>query len=211
MAGLTSLGEAIQRGDQIAARRLTRSALQRGVAARVIIEAMSAAMEVIGKRFEDGQCFVPEMLVSAGAMKAAMALLEPVVSGPVFEAGHRAMIGTVFNDLHDLGKNLVAMMWQGADFEVIDLGVNVSPQQFVEAARDYEPDLVGISALLTTTLPTMRETVEALRQSGVADMRIMVGGAPVTQGFAHEIGADGYAPDAAAAVAVARRLVRVEV
>jgi 5-methyltetrahydrofolate--homocysteine methyltransferase len=151
--------------------------------------------------------YVPEMLISARAMKESSALLEPLLVAEGIRPLHTAVIGTVKGDLHDIGKNLVGMMWKGANMAVVDLGTNVPPERFVEAAREHAAHIVGISALLTTTMVGMGAVVSAIRDAGLTEVRIMVGGAPVTSEYATQIGADGYAPDAATAVGVAQRLV----
>jgi 5-methyltetrahydrofolate--homocysteine methyltransferase len=172
----------------------------------IIEERLVPGMAVIGEKFQCDEIFVPEMLIAANAMKASLAILEPLVAEAGSKAPYSAVIGTVEGDLHDIGKNLVGMMWRGANFEVIDLGVNVSPKSFAEAALEHKPDVVGMSALLTTTMPHMREAVAAVKATGV-DTKILIGGAPVSEEFAAEVEADGFAPDAGAAVDVARSLV----
>lgn len=167
-------------------------------------KALIPAMGVVGERFKNNEVFVPEMLVSARAMKEAMKTVEPILIERGVKPEFKAIIGTVEGDLHDIGKNLVATMWKGAGFEVVDLGVNVSPPAFVQAVEEHKPDLVGLSALLTTTMPSMRETVESIRSAGHSSVKILIGGAPVTQDYANEIGADGYASDAASAVDAAK-------
>jgi 5-methyltetrahydrofolate--homocysteine methyltransferase len=165
-------------------------------------------MEVIGARFQCQEIYVPEMLISARAMKEATAVLEPVLVQAGIRPEHTAVLGTIKGDLHDIGKNLVGMMWKGANIEVIDLGTNVTPERFVEAAREHDARLVGISALLTTTMVGMKDVVAAIRAADLGDVKVIVGGAPVTQDFADMIGADGYAPDAASAVEAARQALR---
>jgi 5-methyltetrahydrofolate--homocysteine methyltransferase len=169
---------------------------------------MTAAMEVIGARFQCQEIYVPEMLISARAMKEATAVLEPILVKAGIRPEHTAVIGTIKGDLHDIGKNLVGMMWKGANIEVIDLGTNVSPERFVEAAREHRAHLVGISALLTTTMVGMKDVVAAVRAADLGGVKVIVGGAPVTQDFADLIGADGYASDAASAVETARAALR---
>jgi 5-methyltetrahydrofolate--homocysteine methyltransferase len=164
-----------------------------------------SGMDVIGDRFQRNEAFVPEMLIAARAMKESMTVLEPLLVKAGIKPEHTAVIGTVQGDLHDIGKNLVAMMWRGAHFNVVDLGTNVPPEKFVEAAREHNAGLVGLSALLTTTMPAMKETVAALRSAGVP-AKVVIGGAPITQGFADQIGADAFAPDAASGVDIARKL-----
>jgi len=210
MIDLAQLGSAIERGDRDTARALTTQAIEAGLPPQQILDAMVGAMGVVGKRFQAHEVFVPEMLIAARAMKESIALLEPLLVQAGIRPVARAIIGTVEGDLHDIGKNLVAMMWRSANIEVIDLGANVSPQKFLDAARQHEPQLVGLSALLTTTMPAIRRTVEALRQAGIVAPRIVIGGAPVTPQYAQEIGADGYAPDAASAVDLARNLLGLQ-
>jgi 5-methyltetrahydrofolate--homocysteine methyltransferase len=204
MADLAPLTTAIAEGDRAAAVSLTQQAIDDGIAPQVTLEAMSAGMADVGRRFACNEIFIPEMLVSAKAMKEATALLEPLIVRDGIRPEHTAVIGTIEGDLHDIGKNLVGMMLRGAGFEVVDLGVNVGADAFIEAARAQEADLVGVSALLTTTMTGMRDVVEAFREADLPDVRLMVGGAPVTAEFAAEIGADGFAPDAARAVDVAK-------
>jgi 5-methyltetrahydrofolate--homocysteine methyltransferase len=208
MANLTALKEAVEVGDRASAVRITREAVDEGLDPRTILAAMTAAMEVIGTRFQNQEIYVPEMLISARAMKEATAVLEPVLVKAGIRPEHTAVIGTIKGDLHDIGKNLVAMMWKGANIEVIDLGTNVSPERFVAAAQEHRAHLVGISALLTTTMVGMKDVVAAIRAADLGGTKVIVGGAPVTQDFADQIGADGYAPDAASAVEVARDALR---
>ena len=208
MANLTALREAVEVGDRASAVRITREAVDEGLDPRTVLAAMTAAMEVIGARFQNQEIYVPEMLISARAMKEATAVLEPVLVKAGIRPEHTAVIGTIKGDLHDIGKNLVAMMWKGANIEVIDLGTNVSPERFVEAAQEHGAHLVGISALLTTTMVGMKDVVAAVRAADLGGIKVIIGGAPVTQDFADQIGADGYAPDAASAVEVAREALR---
>jgi 5-methyltetrahydrofolate--homocysteine methyltransferase len=186
-----------------------KEALAAGIAADVILkEALIAAMDEVGKRYEEGDIFVPEMLVAARAMQAGLALLKPHLVGGKNESAGRVAIGTVKGDLHDIGKNLVAMMLEGAGFEIIDLGVDVPPQAFVDAVANKGAQVIGMSALLTTTMSNMGVTVEALKAAGLRDkVKVMIGGAPVTQEYANQIGADGFAADASSATRVARELV----
>ncbi len=173
----------------------------------ILQQGLIAAMAEVGQLFEDGEYFVPEMLIAARAMKAGLAILQPLLVDSGIEPVGRVAIGTVKGDLHDIGKNLVAMMLEGAGFEIVDLGTDVTPDQFVAAVKDGV-DLVGLSALLTTTMPSMSTTIQALNESGLRDkVKVMVGGAPVTAEYASQIGADGYAPDASQAVALAKSLV----
>ncbi len=207
MADLKALAEAVIRGDQNTAVEITKSALDEGTAAKSILkEGLIAGMDVIGGRFKKNEVYIPEVLIAARAMKSAMEFLGPeLVKAGVKPIG-KFLIGTTQGDLHDIGKNLVAMMLKGAGFEVIDLGVDISPEKFVEQTKATSIQLVGISALLTTTMPAMEKTIKALKNAGVS-AKVMIGGAPVTQGYADKIGADGYAADAASAVDVAKNLV----
>jgi 5-methyltetrahydrofolate--homocysteine methyltransferase len=205
MADLAALTAAVEAGNRKAAAELTQAALDEWLDPTAVLDAMTAAMDTVGRKFQEGELFVPEMLIAARAMKAGTELLEPVLLAAGVKPEFRAIVGTVEGDLHDIGKNLVGMMWKGGGLEVIDLGVNVPAQRFVEAARAHDAHLIGISALLTTTMPNMRGVVEAVRAAGLS-ARVVVGGAPVTPEFAAQIGADGYAPDAGAAVDLARGL-----
>lgn len=207
MTDLTPLTEAIKKGNRVESTRITREALDAATPPQAILDAMVTGMDDVGRRFKANQIFVPEVLIAARAMKEAMAILEP----RLVEAGYKpvatAVIGTVQGDLHDIGKNLVAMMWKGANFAVIDLGTNVPAEKFVAAAREHNAQVVGLSALLTTTMPAMKQTVEALRSAGLNGTKVLIGGAPITQAFADQIGADGFAPDAASAVDKVRELI----
>ena len=207
MADLKALADAIIGGDQSEAVEITRAALEEGTAAESVLnKGLIAGMEVVGVRFKNNEVYIPEVLISARAMKSAMEILEPELVKAGVEPIGKFLIGTVQGDLHDIGKNLVAMMLKGAGFEVIDIGVDVSAEEFVERAEATGVQLVGMSALLTTTMPGMEKTLKALRDAGVS-AKIMIGGAPVTQGYADKIGADGYAADAASAVDLAKSLV----
>lgn len=207
MADFTPLTQAVQAGQRDEAKRLTREALERGDPPGEVLDAMVAGMDEVGRQFSQNEIFVPEMLIASRAMKESLDILEPALVEAGIQPEHTAVIGTVEGDLHDIGKNLVAMMWKGANFAVHDLGTNVSPQQFAEAAKEHNADLVGLSALLTTTMPSMKDTVAAVREANLDHVKVLIGGAPVTEDFAQEIGADGYAPDAASAVDRARDLV----
>jgi 5-methyltetrahydrofolate--homocysteine methyltransferase len=207
MADLKALAEAIIKGDQNTAVTITRAALkEKTPAERVLNEGLIAGMDVIGMRFKKNEVYIPEVLIAARAMKSAMEILGPELVKAGVEPIGKFVIGTVQGDLHDIGKNLVAMMLKGAGFEVIDLGVDVPPEKFIERARAAGAQLVGISALLTTTMPAMEKTVKAIKAAKVS-VKVMIGGAPVTQGYADRISADGYAADAATAVEIAKRLV----
>jgi len=208
MADLAALTAAIEAGDRATAIAITREAVDEGMDPRAVLGAMTAAMEVIGARFQCNEIYVPEMLISARAMKEATAVLEPVLVKAGIRPEHTAVLGTIKGDLHDIGKNLVGMMWKGANIEVIDLGTNVTAEKFVEAAKEHGATIVGISALLTTTMVGMKDVVAAIRAANLGDVKVIVGGAPVTQDFADLIGADGYASDAASAVEAARQAIR---
>jgi 5-methyltetrahydrofolate--homocysteine methyltransferase len=195
-------------GEDEAVAELVQKALDQGMAPSEVLQGgLIAGMDEVGRDFKAGDLFVPEVLIAARAMHAGMGVLRPLLAeGDVPSAG-KYLIGTVKGDLHDIGKNLVKMMLEGAGFETVDLGTDVGPQAFVDAVKEHKPTLLGMSALLTTTMVQMRATVEALEEAGVRQtVKIMVGGAPVTEAFAQEIGADAYAPDAASAVDVARSL-----
>ena len=202
MVDLATLTQVIEVGDRTAAVSLARDAVAAGLPPQAILDAMTSAMQVVGGRFQRNEIYVPEMLIAARAMKEAMAALEPVLVGAGIHPEATAILGTVKGDLHDIGKNLVGMMWKGANIEVIDLGTNVPAERFVQAAKDHNARIVGISALLTTTMVGMRDVVEAVRGAGLGNVKVIVGGAPVTADFAREIGADAYAADAGAAVEV---------
>lgn len=175
--------------------------------AKILNDGMIAAMGEVGKLFEEGEYFVPEMLIAARAMQKGLELLKPYLTEEDVQSPGKVVIGTVKGDLHDIGKNLVAMMLEGAAFEVIDLGTDVSPERFIEAAQSSGAQIIAMSALLTTTMPNMKNTIEALKTAGIRDQfKVMVGGAPITQAYADQIGADGFAEDASRAVARARLL-----
>lgn len=206
---LSKLSTAIIEGDMNAMPELTREALNEGHSAKQILDnGLMPGMDHVGVEFKAGNMFVPEVLRSARAMQASMEILKPLLAESGEKMVGKLLLGTVKGDLHDIGKNLVAMMCEGAGFEVKDLGKDIAPDQFVQAVKEYEPDIVGMSALLTTTMRTMEHTIKALEAAGVRDrVKIMVGGAPVTQAFADQIGADGYASNAAAASELAKRFV----
>src|SRR5690606_5718679 len=203
-----ALCDAIQTGNRNEAKRLTQEAIDAGLNPQDILDkGLVPGMYAIGEKFKRNEAFVPEMLIAARAMKAALAILAPHLVKAGIQPKYRVVIGTVQGDLHDIGKNLVAMMWKGANFGVIDLGTNVPPDKFVAAPREHDVHVTGLSALLTTTMPAMKETVAKVRAAGLDKVKVMVGGAPITQEFADQIGADGFAPDAATAVDVALKLV----
>jgi 5-methyltetrahydrofolate--homocysteine methyltransferase len=208
MADLAGLTESIETGNRAAAAQLAGAALAEGIAPQQILDAMIRAMDLVGGRFQGGEIFVPEMLISARAMKEATAVIAPALASAGVRPEHTAVIGTIQGDLHDIGKNLVGMMWTGANFEVVDLGVNVSPEAFAAAVRDHNAAVVGISALLTTTMVGMQAAVEAIHAVD-SSVKVIVGGAPVTPEFASQIGADGYASDAGAAAAAARAAIAI--
>ena len=206
MADLKALSDSIIKGDQKTAVDVTKAALDEGVAPETILaDGLIAGMNVIGVRFKANEVYIPEVLISARAMKMAMEILEPKLVEAGVEPIGTAMIGTVQGDLHDIGKNLVMMMLKGAGFNVMDLGTDVSPDVFVEKAKESNVQIVGLSALLTTTMPAMEKTIQAIKDSGLT-IKTMIGGAPVTQAYAEKIGADGYAADAATAVDIAKSL-----
>lgn len=206
---MSDLYDAILNGKAPAAAEAARKALEGGAGALDLVQhEMVPAMDEVGRRFECEDYFVPELLLAARAMKAALELIRPLLVASGAKPAGRVVIGTVKGDLHDIGKNIVASMLEGGGFEVIDLGADVAPQKFVDTVRSNRTDLVCLSALLTVTMPFMKTTIEALAAAGLrAQIKVMVGGAPVTQHYADEIGADGYGENAAVAVAVARKLV----
>ena len=204
MATLDNLKQAIISGNREKAKELTKAALDAGIAAKVIVvDGIAAAMEVVGEKFRANEFFVPELLIAQRAMKAALGLM----SGESVDHIGTVVVGTVKGDLHDIGKNLVAAMLEGAGFKVVDLGVDVSPEKFVETAKAESANLIAMSALLTTTMGSMKDTVAALQSQGLqGKVKVIIGGAPLTQSYADEIKADGYAPDAASAVDKAKAL-----
>jgi len=206
MQDLTRLRESVLKGDAQTTRTLTEQALAEGADPLMLVnDFMVPAMDEVGRRFECSEYFVPELLLSARAMKAALELIRPLLARSGVQPAARVVVGTVKGDLHDIGKNLVAAMFEGGGFEVIDLGVNVAPEKFVEAVKARNAQVVALSALLTTTMPGMRTTIEAFKQAGLRDrVKILIGGAPITQKYADEIGADGYGDNAPAAVHLAR-------
>jgi len=205
---LLEIQQAVAAGKRVEVKRLLEAGLQAGMGARALLEeGLIIGMDIVGSRFKRNEVFVPEMLIAARAMKEALALLEPHLIEAGIKPKFTAVLGTVQGDLHDIGKNLVGMMWKGANFDVIDLGVNVPPEKFSATVEERKPHVVGLSALLTTTMPAMKESVAKIRSGAFgASVKIVVGGAPVTREYADEIGADGYSPDAASAVDLAREL-----
>jgi 5-methyltetrahydrofolate--homocysteine methyltransferase len=199
---VSEIGEATQSGDQERVAELTRRALDAGLAVeRIIQEGFIATMAGVGDDFAAGRIYIPEMLIAARAMQAGMNVLKPLMVGANVASLARVVVGTVQGDLHDIGKNLVGMMLEGGGAEVIDLGVDVPPEKFVSAVTEHKAQIVALSALLTTTMPGMSKTIQALEEAGLRDsVKVLVGGAPVTEAFSRQIGADGYGADAAAAV-----------
>ncbi len=207
-ATLEEIFEAVLAGNQSEVEDKVKKALEETISPEQILKGgLIAAMSEVGDRFERGDYYVPEMLVAARAMKAGLALIKPLLVEADVKAAGKVVIGTVKGDLHDIGKNLVAMMLESAGYEIIDLGTDVPPGTFAEAVREHAPDIVGMSALLTTTMPEMKNTIEALEDLGVREnVKVIIGGAPVTQEHATRIEADGYAPDASRAVTLVRQL-----
>ena len=206
---LEAIYEAVLNGDAGKTDKEVSAALAAGTPAEdILYKACIPAMEEVGRLFEEGEKFVPEMLISARAMQTGMKLLKPHLAGKDIRTVGKVLVGTVQGDLHDIGKNLVAMMLEGSGFEVVDLGTDVSPAKFVDAVRQHGPHVIGMSALLTTTMPSMVATIEALKEAGLREqVKVMIGGAPITQDFADKIGADGFAPDASSASRKAKVLV----
>ena len=209
MADLQGIAQSVIKGQAAKVEELVRQALDEKVPVRQILhEGLIAGMNVVGGYFKNNKFYVPEVLIAARAMKKGMEMIRPRLVEEKVEPLGRACIGTVKGDLHDIGKNLVAMMLEGAGFEVIDLGIDVPPARFIEAVKQQGSKIICMSALLTTTMSGMKTTVEALKEAGIqGQVRTLIGGAPVTQTYADQIGADGYAPDAASAVEKAKELV----
>ncbi len=210
MADLSALAENLINGRANEVKELTQKALDDGVApGEVLNEGMIKGMNVVGERFKNNEFYVPEVLIAARAMHAGMDILKPALAESGVQPIGKVLLGTVKGDLHDIGKNLVAMMMEGAGFEIVDLGIDVSPEKFVEAVKEGG-DIVAMSALLTTTMTAMKTTIEALEEAGVrGEIKTIIGGAPVTQNYADEIGADGYARDAASAADKAKELMGI--
>lgn len=208
MADLESLYEAILKGKLDVTKAVTTEAIAENVDPQLIInEYMSRAMEDIGKRFEEGKAFVPELLMAARAMKGALDLLKPLMKGAASHRLGKVVIGTVKGDLHDIGKNLVASMLEGCGFEVINLGTDISSEKFITAIKENQAQILCLSALLTTTMNYMQEVIDALEKTGIRqEVKVMIGGAPVSESFARQIGADGYSDNANAAVTLAKSL-----
>nr|HPN84478.1 corrinoid protein [Victivallales bacterium] len=204
---LGQIKEALMKGKANDVKTLTEKALASKIPpAEILDKALIGGMSIIGEKFKNNQVYVPEVLIAARAMNAAMTIMKPALKASDIQAKATICLGTVKGDLHDIGKNLVRMMLEGAGYEVIDLGVNVDPQKFIDAAKEKKPQVIAMSALLTTTMGAMKTTIEALKSAGI-NAKTIVGGAPLTESFAKEIGADGYASDAASAVDVVNSLV----
>ncbi|OGO66912.1 MAG: methyltransferase [Chloroflexi bacterium RBG_19FT_COMBO_47_9] len=205
---LDDLRQSVIDGDMSNTQELVKKALvEKMPPEQILKEGLISAMEEVGRRFECGEFYVPEMLISSRAMKSGLALLRPHLIAANVEAVGKIVIGTVQGDLHDIGKNLVGMMLEGAGFEVVDLGTDVSPEKYVAAVKEHRPDIIACSALITTTMPRMENVIYSVKQAGLRDqVKVMIGGAPVTDKYAADIGADGYAPDAASAATRAKAL-----
>ena len=204
---MKELYNAILEGQRDVAKQEVEQALAEGVDPAVVLDAMVTAMSEVGRLFEEGEYFVPEMLIAARAMKTGMEILKPKLVDADIQPAGKIIAGTVKGDLHDIGKNLVCMMLEGAGFQVVDLGSDVSPDAFVTAVKEHKPDFLAMSALLTTTMPNMQTTIDALKEAGVRDdVKVLIGGAPITDAYAEKIGADGYAADASRAVKLAKSL-----
>ncbi len=211
MGNKETIYEGILKGDMRAVEGAAKAGLAEGIpAGELLNEAMIPAMAEVGRLFEANEYYVPEMLIAARAMKAGLAILRPQLVATGVKPKGKVALGTVKGDLHDIGKNLVGIMIEGAGFEIIDLGVDVSPEAFVKAAQEKGANAIGLSALLTTTMPSMKSTIEALQEAGIRkQVKVIIGGAPVTQKYADEIGADGYGRDAAAAANLVKKLLGV--
>lgn len=208
MSDFEGIAQAVLSGDEDAVAELVEQALKEGASAEQIVnDALTKGMNVVGDLFKKDELYVPEVLVSAKAMKRGMGLLEPLLVGGKREALGLVVLGTVKGDIHDIGKSLIKTMLEGTGFEVVDLGIDIDAETFVQKAAEVKPDIIGMSALLTTTMANMKPTIDALREAGLRDqVKVMVGGASVTSAFAREIGADGTARDAVAAVDLAKSL-----
>ena len=204
---LDSLKESVITGKAAEVEKLTREALSGGTKPQDILKtALIPAMAIVGEKMKKNEFFIPEVLIAAKAMKSAMIVLKPLLTEEDMGSEGKVLLGTVKGDLHDIGKNLVMMMLEGAGFKVVDLGIDVSPEKFVNAVKAENPEIIGMSALLTTTMPAIKNTIEALKQAGIRDqVKVMIGGAPITQNYANEVGADGYAGDAPSAVDTAKK------
>ena len=205
---LDQIGQSLMAGQAAKVKELVQQAVNEKVpVGDILSKGLINAMSVIGAKFKKNEVYIPEVLIAARAMKSGMEILKPLLAKAGVKSTGKFMIGTTKGDLHDIGKNLVAMMMEGAGYEVIDLGIDVPPEKFVEAIKEKQPDVVGISALLTTTMPAMKTTIDAIAAAGLKNkVKIIIGGAPITQNYAVEIKADGYAADAASAVDIAKKL-----
>jgi 5-methyltetrahydrofolate--homocysteine methyltransferase len=208
-----ALADCVIEGDQDRAKKLTQMAIDAGAdPVEIITQGLNGGMVVVGARFRAGEMFVPEVLASANAMSEGMALVKPLIVAADMPSAGTVVIGTVKGDLHDIGKNLVAMLLESAGFKVINIGTDIEPSAFVDAVRENDADVLGLSALLTTTMLAMKSTITALAEAGVRDnVKVIVGGAPVTQDFANEIGADGFAYDGGAAIDLCKTLIAARV
>jgi len=207
MADMNALAEAVTKGDQNGCIEMTKAALAEGVDAKKIMdEGLVGGMNLIAEHWKRNEVYIPEVLIAARAMKSAMDVLAPELSKAGVEPEGKFLIGTVAGDLHDIGKNLVVMMLKGAGFDVKDIGVDAPDEKFIEEIKAYEPQVIGMSALLTTTMPAMEQAIKACREAGI-EAPIVVGGAPVTEGYAQKIGANAYSPDAASAVDIVKELI----
>lgn len=208
MSNLQAITETLITGDGDKLQELVQKALDEGTPANEILKkGLIVGMDIVGEKMESGDMFIPEVLMAAQAMSISVEILKPLLAEGEGTSAGKVIIGTVKGDLHDIGKNLVVMMMESAGFEVIDLGVDVDPAKFVAAIKENKPNIVGLSALLTTTMPMMRKSIESIEESGLRDgLKIIVGGAPVNKAFADEIGADGYAPDAGSASKMAKAM-----
>lgn len=209
MSDFNNLAELVIKGDYTGAQTLTQKMIDHGSdPLEIINQGLMAGMNVVGVRFKAGDMYVPEVMMSAKAMSKGIEVVKPLIADKDMPTAGKVLVGTVKGDLHDIGKNLVLMMLESAGFKIIDLGVDIDAEAFVKAVKEHKPQVIGMSALLTTTMLSMKDTIEALREEGLRDsVKIIVGGAPISQGFADEIGADGYAPDAAAATDLCKRLI----
>ncbi len=212
MGVIDQIGEKLIQGNAKEVGALVQQAVDEGVAPETILnEGLLPAMNKVGVRFKNNEVYVPEVLIAARAMKAGTEILRPLLAEAGIEPKATVVIGTVKGDLHDIGKNLLCMMVEGAGFKVVDIGIDVEPKKFVEAAKENNANVVGVSALLTTTMTNMKEVVDSVKAEGLSDkVKVMIGGAPVTQAYCDEIGADGYAPDAASGAELAQKLAGVE-
>ncbi|HWQ41559.1 MAG TPA: corrinoid protein [Desulfosporosinus sp.] len=209
MSDFDSLAQIVIKGDFLGAKSQTQKMIDNGTdPIEIINQGLMTGMNVVGVRFKAGDMFVPEVMMSARAMSAGIELVKPLIAERDMPTAGKVVIGTVKGDLHDIGKKLVVMMLESAGFEIVDLGVDIDPATFVKAVKEHKPQVIGMSALLTTTMLSMVDTIEALKEEGLRDsVKIIIGGAPITPAFAEQIGADGYAPDAASATDLCRRLI----